>query len=38
MLLLSYPRSNNVSLLYIISGNKKIIAIEILSSCVLEQI
>lgn len=37
MLLLSCPRSNNVSLLYIISGNK-IIAIEILSSCVLEQI
>lgn len=38
MLLLSYPNSNSVGWLYIISGNKKIIYIEILSSYVLEQI
>lgn len=38
MLLLGYPKSSNVGLLYIISGDKKIIYIEILSSYVLERI
>lgn len=38
MPLLSCLKSNNVDLLYIFSGIKKIIYIEILSSYVLEQI
>ena len=38
MLFLSYPKSTNVGLLYVISGDKKIIYIEILSSYVLEWI
>lgn len=38
MLLLRYPKSNNLGLLYIISGNEKITYVEILSSCVLKWI